>query len=165
MGALDRYDFELVGKKEKYIYYNNYHFSDSKACTTEKIHSTKGFPNPDCVRWELHRVWVVKATLKAGVGHAYHKRIFYWDEDGFLAGMAESYDSKGQLFRFNNNVFIPYYEAPGAIGSSNTYLDLKTGIWVSSGTTTCPTCGFEIMTKPLPDDTFQPDAMAGAGIR
>lgn len=62
-GALDRYDFKLIGKKEKFIYYNNYMLTDIKTCSSKKIHSTKGFPNPDCVRWELHRVWAVEATL------------------------------------------------------------------------------------------------------
>ena len=165
MGALDRFDFELVGKKEKYIYYDNYQFNDRNACSTEKIHSTKGFPNPDCVRWELHRVWVVKATLKAGFNHAYHKRIFYWDEDGFVAGMAENYDANGKLYRFANSVTFPNFEAPGIHGTANTYLDLQSGIWVTSGAQTCPTCGEIVVTTPLPDDTFQPDAMAGAGIR
>ena len=37
--------------------------------------------NPDLERWELHRVWVVEATLKEGKRHIYAKRVFYVDED------------------------------------------------------------------------------------
>jgi Protein of unknown function (DUF1329) len=165
MGALDRYNFELVGKKEKYISYDNFGIIDTKICSTEKINSTKGFPHPDCIRWELHRVWVVKAALKSSASHIYPKRIFYWDEDGFEAGMAENYDANGKVFRFSTNVYFPYYEAPGGNGTTNIYQDLQSGIWVSSGFMNSPNCGFEVLTTPLPDDTFIPDAMAGAGIR
>ncbi len=164
-GALDRYNFELVGKKEKFIYYNNYETSDVQACPAEKYHQTKGFPNPDCVRWELHRVWVVKATLKPGMSHIYPKRMLYWDEDGFVAGMAENYDANGKMFRLTHNIFIPHFEAPGGQGGSNTYLDLQSGIWVTSGYMTCANCGGRVVTTPLPEDTFLPDTMAGAGIR
>jgi hypothetical protein len=165
MGALDRFDFELVGKKEKYIYYDNYQFTDRNACSTEKIHSTKNFPNPDCVRWELHRVWVVKAKLKPEFKHLYSARVFYWDEDGFQGGSSESYDAKGRLIRFAHNVIFPYFETPGMHSTSNNYIDLQSGVWATSGTETCPTCGEVVVTTPLPDDTFLPDAMAGSGIR
>ena len=41
--------------------------------------------NPDLVRWELHRVWVVEATLREGKRHVYSKRTFYLDEDSWAA--------------------------------------------------------------------------------
>ncbi len=165
MGALDRFDFELVGKKEKYIYYDNYHFTDRTACSIEKLQSTKGFPNPDCVRWELHRVWVVKAKLKPDFRHNYSSRVFYWDEDGFQGGSSESYDKNGTLIRFAHNVIFPYFEAPGMHATTNIYIDLPSGVWATSGAQTSPACGESVIEKPLPADTFLPDAMAGSGIR
>jgi Protein of unknown function (DUF1329) len=165
LGALDRFDFELLGKKEKFIYYDNYSLTNERSCTTEKIVSTKGFPNPDCVRWELHRVWVVKATLKPGAKHLYHKRMFYWDEDGFLAGHGENYDAKEKLFRISESHFYPYYEATGASAGVNTFMDLNTGMWVVSGLTSCSGCGYKPILTRIPENTFDPDAMAGAGIR
>ena len=165
MGAQDRYDFRLLGKKEKFIYYNNYDFNNSASCSTEKMTSTKGFPNPDCVRWELHRVWVVEATLKPGVSHVYHKRKFYWDEDGFIAGMAENYDKDGKLFRFAHAGSYPYFEREGAHGLMITFQDIDSGTWVITGLQTCDKCGNFIVTKPLPSDTFDPNAMSGSGIR
>jgi hypothetical protein len=165
LGALDRFDFALGGKKEKFIYYNNFSFSDPQTCPPEKIVSTHGFPNPDCVRWELHRVWVVKATLKPGKSHLYHKRIFYWDEDGYVAGASESYNANGKLFRFANNILLPFFEAPGAQGAGNVYLDIDSGITVHTAILSGPGGGLEVITTPLPDDMFRPDAMAGAGIR
>ncbi|MGL1161900.1 DUF1329 domain-containing protein, partial [Vibrio parahaemolyticus] len=39
--------------------------------------------NSDAQRWELHRVWEVEATLKAGARHAVPRRTFYFDEDSW----------------------------------------------------------------------------------
>ena len=44
LGALDRYEFKLVGKKEKFIMYNNYKMNDRAGCSDTKILSTKNFP-------------------------------------------------------------------------------------------------------------------------
>jgi len=165
LGALDRFDFKLIGKKEKYIYNNNYKMTDSKACSSETLYSTKGFPNPDCVRWELHRVWVVEATLKAGARHIYHKRIFYWDEDNYIAGQAENYDAGGKLYRIINNVYYPFFETPGGTGGGTTNMDLQTGIWSSQGLTSCAGCGWWPVNKKVDPNIFSPDGMAGAGVR
>ena len=165
LGALDRFDFELVGKKEKYIYYDNYQLSSEKSCPKEKYLDSKGYPDPDCIRWELHRVWVVKATLKPGASHLYKKRMFYWDEDGYAAGMGESYDGNGRLFRISTNIFYPFYEAPGGFAGSSIYMDLDNGVWASAGAQNCKQCGWTEINIPLQKTSFDPNAMAGAGIR
>jgi hypothetical protein len=36
--------------------------------------------NQDHARYELHRVWVVDSTLKAGTDHVYKRRTLYVDE-------------------------------------------------------------------------------------
>ncbi len=162
-GGMDRFDFELVGKKEKFIYYNNFLFSDEKGCPNTVITATKNFPNPDCVRWELHRVWVVKATRKPGAKHVYQKRIFYWDEDGFVAGSSESYDSNGKLYRFANAYMTPFFEveAPGGFGGAPVFMDLQTGIWSSVSLMSCPNCGWWPLLNRIPEQTFSPNAMGG----
>ena len=159
-GALDRFDFELVGKKEKFINYDNFDTTNIKACPEGKIRSTKGYPHPDCVRWELHRVWVVKATLKPGLHHTYSKRILYWDEDGYVAGQGENYNREGKLIRIVNNFYYPMYEGDGAYGGTNTFMDLETGIWVIAGDTNCEGCGWDAP-KQLPPSLFDPNAMGG----
>ena len=165
IGAMDRFDFKLIGKKEKFIYYNNFMLNDHVACSSETVHSTKSFPNPDCVRWELHRVWVVEATLKPGVSHTYHKRKFYWDEDGYGAGQAESYDAKGKLYRIINNMYIPYFEIPGGFSGNHLNMDLQSGVWASQGVMSCAECGWQTDVPRVTDMTFSPGAMAGAGVR
>jgi hypothetical protein len=170
MGALDRWDFKLIGKKEKYIPYNNFAMFDFKTCSTHKAFDTPYFANPDCVRWELHRVWQVEATLKPGFRHVYKKRIFFWDEDVPGAGVSEGYDAAGKLYRLINTYSVPFYEAPGGVGgiagSAFMSSDLTTGVAGSGGTGSCddPRCG----PTPIPaksEDYFSPDAMAGAGVR
>ena len=161
-GALDRFDFELVGKKEKFIYANNYLLNDQKACSNTLITSTKNFPNPDCIRWELHRVWVVKAMLKPGFKHVYQKRIFYWDEDGYTGGSSENYDMNGKLYRVVNNSLVPFFEAPGGFGGTPVFMDLQTGIWATGSIMGCTGCGWWPLLDRIPDKTFSPNAMGGA---
>lgn len=166
LGALDRYDFKLVGKKEKYIMYNNFKLADRTSCSDDKFLSTKNFPNPDCVRWELHRVWVVEATLKPGFRHVYHRRLFYWDEDGYASGLAENYDAANKLYRVISVLSIPYFseEEGGVIAEGTTNMDLQTGVWSVQGVHGNTGAGSH-KTKPIPDNFFSPEVLAGAGVR
>ncbi|MBO3275671.1 DUF1329 domain-containing protein [Pseudomonas schmalbachii] len=95
-GALDRYDWKLVGKQEMIVPYNTYKLTyakDPKTVTTAKHLA------PDYVRWEKHRVWVVEGNLKSGARHIYAKRRFYLDEDSWIALASDQYDARGQLYR------------------------------------------------------------------
>ena len=163
LGALDRYDFKLQGKKEKYIMYNNFTLTDPKACPDSKLTATKFFPNPDCGRWELHRVWKVEGTLKAGFRHIYPKRYFYWDEDSHAAGSTENYDSAGKLYRLGNLMSYPYYEG-GSNAQSSVQMDMITGIWAGSGTMGVQG-GAWYPTSVKDNLFFSPEALAGEGIR
>ncbi|ATE58649.1 DUF1329 domain-containing protein [Thauera sinica] len=105
---LDRYDWKLVGKQEMYVPYNNNRFfaaGDESAFVP--FHT-----NPDHVRWELHRVWVVEATLAAGKRHAVPKRRFYIDEDSWAVLLADGYDAEGKLWRTSQvfNMIVPEAE-------------------------------------------------------
>lgn len=133
-GPQDRFDFKLIGKSEKYLMYNNYEMTDYKACPNEK-QLTKNFMNPDCVRWELHRVWVVQATLKPGYRHILPKRIFYWDEDTYGAGTTDDYDASGRLYRVVNIPSFQLYEMAGiqaTVSDATLSNDLQTGIWAAT---------------------------------
>ena len=135
-GKKDRYDWKLVGKKEMYIPYNNYRFqySDSKdsACS-EKAKFTAGHPKPDCVRWELHRVWHVQATLKDGKRHIYSKRDLYFDEDSYSDGLSDNYDHAGNLYRVNLQIGSPLYDLPAAAITDNLIIDMISGVYGFSG--------------------------------
>ena len=66
-GAVDRYDWKLVGKKEIYVPYNSY-LLDSDQLKHKDI-LTPLHVNPEYLRYEMHRVWVVDATLREGTRH------------------------------------------------------------------------------------------------
>lgn len=163
-GALDRYNFKLVGKTEKYIPYNNFTSTDYKTCPLDVLTATPGFPNPLCIRWELHRVWVVEATLKPGFRHIYPKRTFYWDEDTAGAGVGESYDASGHMFRIGMNMSHPIPGEAGTFSGCTFVLDLLSGGWANSCVTNAPGSGWKIQ-PPVERTFFSPEDMAGSGIR
>lgn len=165
LGPLDRYDWKFIGKKEKFIPYNNFKLSAEHAsCTTKQV-LTKSFPNPDCFRWELHRVLAVEGTLKKGFRHIYPKRYAYWDEDGFGSGMTESYDAGGGLYRVNLGTGFPYYveEGGGLYMDINVVLDLVQGAYIANSSFD-PGEGMYAV-PPAPLRSFSPEAIAGEGVR
>lgn len=107
-GKLDRFDYKLVGKKEMYIPYNEY--KGSFECPTVEMALKAKYANPACHRWELHRVYVIEATLKAGQRHAYSKRNYYFDEDLSAAGLYDAFDQNGQLYRSMFNGMVQLYD-------------------------------------------------------
>lgn len=167
LGALDRYDFKLIGKKEKFIPYNNFSLTNSKGCSIEKVVKSTSFPNPDCVRWELHRVWVVEANLKAGFRHVYPKRVFYFDEDAPGAGVGEAYDAGGKLYRILSQIAFPFYESElGGSTDGSFATDLQTGVWAVQGLPMISGLGGGWHSVPhVEDRIYSPEAMAGQGIR
>ena len=129
-GAMDRFDWKLVGKKEMYVPYSSYRLTYHKnpADITKPNHL-----NPDFVRWELHRVWVVEATLKPGKRHIYSKRTFYLDEDSWTALAADQYDARGQLYR-SSFAFQSYsYDVQAPFGDTFAIYDFNSGAYNISG--------------------------------
>ena len=82
-GSPERYDWTLVGTTEMYVPYNNYRAVQPEYSYDDLL--TPHHLNPEPLRYELHRVWVVEATVKQGARHRYAKRRFYLDEDSWLA--------------------------------------------------------------------------------
>ncbi|WP_137817681.1 DUF1329 domain-containing protein [Pseudomonas sp. 2FG] len=95
IGHPDRYQWKLVGKKEMYIPYNLNKFHAEKRDDA----FTKDVLNADKMRWELHRVWEVEASVAPGKRHAVPKRRFYIDEDSWTIALADGYDAEGKLWR------------------------------------------------------------------
>ncbi len=161
-GSFDRYDFKLVGKKEMYIPYNMFKITDQTLCGRDVVH-TPNHINPDCMRWEKHRVWVVEATLKPGKRHIYPRRTLYWDEDYLGVGMGDSYDSTGKIYRISQSESFPLYESEGHISGQFAVYDLAKGSYTRQSYTTNKSGWYT--TDPLPLTTFAPQALSAAGIR
>jgi hypothetical protein len=160
-GSMDRFDFKLIEKREMYVPYNCY-----KAVYETPIEEylTKNFANPNVVRWELHRLWVIEATLKPGKRHVFSRRVFYLDEDSYLAGMADEYDRNGKLYHGSYEMNQPFYDYYGVPNSSGHLLyDFVKGIYASPGVF-YGTPGLRTA-DPLPATALSPDALAGRGVR
>lgn len=96
-GAFDRYDYELIGKKEIYVPYNTYKLIDKNNKYKDMLQPD--FLTRDVMRYELHRVWVVEASVKSDKRHTYAKRTFYIDEDSWAILHVDMYDAQGKLWR------------------------------------------------------------------
>lgn len=138
-GAMDRYDWTLVGKQEMYIPYHSYRFDDQSLDYNELLPS--GHVNPDHMRYELHRVWVVEANLKSGKRHVYNKRRFYIAEDNWLIAATDIYDGRGNLWRigFQNSLYDFYLEGYIARAQFNYDLQARSYVTVRLNNQTEPT--------------------------
>ena len=159
-GAMDRFDFKLVGKKEMYVLYNGYKLMYAKPSTEP---AKPNHVSPDFMRWELHRVWVVEATLKPGARHIYSKRIFYLDEDSWVALGADQYDAAGKLYRSTIGNMTFSYDVAACNIESYTFYDFVSGAYSMVGGVGAYD-GLKYV-EPLPEIQWSPETLAGAGVR
>jgi hypothetical protein len=159
-GALDRYDWKLVGKQEMIVPYNTYkltYVQDPKSLTTANHLA------PDFVRWEKHRVWVVEGNLKAGARHIYAKRRFYLDEDSWTALASDQYDARGQLYRGSFAFLSQSYDKQVPDSTPFMIYDLVGGSYNINGVVG-PYGGIKYI-EPLSKAQWSSESLAGAGIR
>ena len=161
-GAPDRYNWKLVVKKELYIPYNAYKLH-SPDLSYEQIHQ-KGHLNPEYTRYELHRVWVVEATLKEGARHIYGKRTFYLDEDTWQAAVIDHYDTRGNLWRVAEAHKIQYYDEKIPFYTAEALYDLQSGRYLTIGLTNEEKEPY-IFNIGEERKSFQPAALRRAGKR
>ncbi|MCE9783359.1 DUF1329 domain-containing protein [Shewanella algae] len=130
-GSPSRYNWELLGKKEIFIPYNDYRLHSDKVKYSELL--KPGHLNPDYVRYEKHRVWVVKASLKEGMRHIYKTRVFYLDEDSWQVSIADLYDNRDELYRVAMAHGLNYYEVPTHWSTLEVYHDLQSRRYIAIG--------------------------------
>ena len=130
-GPPDRFDWELIGKREMLIPYNAYRLHGDGVSASDIL--GQHHIAPELARYELHRVWVVQATLKPGAKHVYSRRVFYVDEDSWQIAVAESYDIQGRLWRVNEAHAINYYDVPVLWSTLEVYQDLLQDRYLVSG--------------------------------
>lgn len=164
-GALDRYNWKYLGKKQMIVMYNGYDLYNAR-----NDNSTMGqnFVNPELLRWEVHRCRVVEATLAPGKRHTMPHRMFYMDEDSWQGLMADGWDAQGNYWRNGNVVPIallgedgpfPYYYA-------QIYYNLQSNQYVLQNTwfKGSPAIGGgPIITKPFPLAELNPQSMLASG--
>ena len=153
-GSQDRFDYKLVGRKEMYIPYNAYKFYFS--CGQEEQFKPH-HANPACERWELHRVWVVEATLKPGKRHVYSKRTYYLDEDTFGAGLYDAWDQGGVLYRALFQSGVQLYDKNLPYTVKNVSYDFNKGMWslLNDGLKG----GYRVHDAPLSERDMKPESI------
>lgn len=130
-GAPNRYNWKLVGKREMYVPYNSYYLHSDQHKVDDIV--KPGHLSPDYLRYELHRVWVVDATLKSGTSHIYARRTFYIDEDSWQALVVDQYDGRGDIWRVSEAYVINYYDAPLIWDTVHSHYDLQNGRYLAFG--------------------------------
>jgi hypothetical protein len=130
-GAPNKYDWKLLGKKEMLVPYSTYKLADSSLKYSDILRPNHF--NQDLLRYELHRVWVVEATLKPGERHIYAKRVFYVDEDSWSILAADLYDGRGELWRVHEAHQVQRYDVLSAFHISEAVYDLQAGRYLAYG--------------------------------
>ncbi|MFP3977844.1 DUF1329 domain-containing protein [Marinobacter sp. KMM 10035] len=159
-GAPDRYNWELVGKKEMYIPYNSYKLVDRDLTYDQII--KPGHINQNLTRYELHRVWHVKATLKEGERHIYAQRDLYIDEDTWQAAVVDHYDGRGELWRVAEAHSMQFYDRDVPWYAIETLYDLLSGRYLVNGLTNEETNPYQFGVQRQSRD-YTPAALRRAG--
>lgn len=158
-GALYKYDWKLLGKKEMLIPYNNNAVFTAAAPPLHK----PNFFDPEYVRWELHRVWVVEATLHQGERNVLARRMLYLDEDTSLVAHNDSWDAAGNLMRVQYNLNANFPNLPGNIYMNTISYAMQTGNYVSNnGSYADAPYNEPWRFDPLPNSNFLPQTMAAS---
>ena len=160
-GAPDKYDWKLVGKKEIFVPYNAYKLQDPRLKYKDII--TPLHINPDHARYELHRVWVVDATLRAGERHIYKRRTFYVDEDSWQILVIDQYDNRDQLWRVSEGHAMNFYNVPAVWTAAETHVDLQAGRYLVMGLFNEGRVHDFNLKRTEAD--FTPDALRTSGVR
>lgn len=160
-GALDRYQWKLLGKRELYIPYNATSII-APGVSYERL-VRRGFVAPELARYELHRVWVVEATLKDGLRHSFRKRVFYVDEDSWSIALVDCYDDRGQLWRFQEAHLTTFPFVPATTGSPEVHHDLQSGRYFVTASYTGD--DYPDFSADFEDSYFRPQTLASRKLR
>ncbi len=160
-GATDRYNWKLLGKREMFIPYNSYKLSDPKLKYSDIL--KPGHMNQDLARYELHRVWVVEATLKPGTSHLYAKRVFYIDEDSWAVVATDKYDARGELYRYAEQHSENWYNVPMYFGTIEVHNDLQSRRYIAMGLRSEEKMIYEPIKRSAGD--YTPSNLRGTGTR
>jgi hypothetical protein len=156
----DRYEWKIVGKREMFVPYNTNGLFLRKASEVLGRH----FVNPDHLRWELHRTWVVEGTLIPGKRNVSSKRRLYLDEDTWAPVLAEHFDGQGVLWK--TAVLLPYLapDIPAVALYGSGIYNLVTGDWAMEALPNDLPVHFKV--EPYaPPTAFTPDRLNALGQR
>ncbi len=158
-GSLERYDWKYLGKQEMYIPYNNNGLYAADPKTAHMAH----FLDPELVRWEKHRCWVVEATLHPGERNVLARRRYYIDEDTWTIGLGDCYDAHDVLFKVNIMYNYCRPDLPAVTFGQNTIHNLQSDDYASvAGYWNQGTRNSLVFVDDFQNSVFDPSAMAAS---
>ena len=160
-GSPERYNWKLIGKKDLYVPYHNFRINDP-ALKYDQL-TTPNTINPEFVRYELHRVWLIEGTVKDGFRHIYNKRILYADEDGWLTLTADAWDQQDQMFRVTMILWFYSQEAGAFHRGVSLYHDLSSGAYEATYLVNEAGPDWWRLNTPMEKREFSPQAAQRAG--
>ncbi|MBV8062544.1 MAG: DUF1329 domain-containing protein, partial [Nevskia sp.] len=154
-GALDRYNWKLVGKKAFYLPYN----SNKIAGNTVKYRDIlrPHHLNQDLPRYELHRYWVVEGTVRPTTSHTFKLRRFYLDEDSWNIEAVDCYDNRDQLYKFQEGHLVTTPSVQAATTVPEVIYDFNSGRYIVTAAFN-EDQPYDLAVTP-PDDDFTPGAV------
>ena len=159
-GALDRYDWKILGKKELFVPYNENGFHGRPVAEV----LGRQHLNPDHVRWELHRVWVVEAQLASGKRDVIARRLLYLDEDTWLALLYDGWDARGRLWKVAHALPLLVPELPALVTFPDVVYDLSSGRYAARYLLNESRIHYQVVPRRS-EDYFSPAALVGEGVR
>ncbi|MEE4296059.1 MAG: DUF1329 domain-containing protein [Wenzhouxiangella sp.] len=130
-GAMDRFTWEIVDQREMFIPYNSYKAHSDELTPDDLV--TPGHLNPEHMRYELHRVWIVDAKLREGTRHINARRTMYLEADSYQIALIDHYDQRGNMWRVSEAHSINYYEVPTIWVTIESTMDLQSGRYIANG--------------------------------
>jgi Protein of unknown function (DUF1329) len=168
-GAIDRYDWKIVGHKDLYVPYNS--FGMYRFDVPYHNVMKDDVINPANRRYELHTVLQVEGTIKSGSRNISEKRVLYLDEDSWNATSGEDYDGQGKLWKVREGFMLPVWELGSACDSpSMVNYNLSNGRYVHDGGITGQGKDIQWFTEPgnnviFTDDYYSSEALRGRSER
>lgn len=159
-GAPDRYDWTVVGKRERLIAFNNY---DAESAPYAEF-ITPLHLNQDKVRYEMARAWEIEATLKPGNRHVYGRRVKAINEDNWTISESALYDGRGELWRVQELQQLQRYNVPLCGSAAEVVYDLQAGRYLSLAMTN-EEPQINYFADELDPNRYTPAAIRQLGVR
>jgi hypothetical protein len=144
-----------------YVPYNAYRLNMPSVAPSDFLWF--GHPNPQFLRYELHRVWIVDARLKPNLQHKLPDRTYYLDEDSWQIVMAEHYNGQGDLLRYAEAHGVAHWQVPAFLPAVEFAFDLTADRYVARGIDNA--LRPPLFDKPLKPEEFTPEALVRRGRR
>ena len=161
-GEQEWYDYSLLGRTEMYVPYNSYKLASPEYHLSDIVRP--GHINPELVRYELHRVWVVEATLRNNFRHVIPRRTVYLDEDSWAGTHTDMYDAEGDLWRYAEAFLMNFYDVPMVSWWGDAHYDFPSGRYnaVAAWFNETRPPQFDVMPNP---ELMTPQGLRKFGVR